>query len=116
MKEKTNQVVVLACSGIGKVYGALARETLYELMERVRPGVVVTTCLPLLMIEDPEAKKLVADHPVITIDGCPKSCSHKNLEAQLLRTFSRGIRKKSAAADVGAAMDGMKKGGRFFED
>jgi len=82
MKEKTNQVVVLACSGIGKVYGALARETLYELMERVRPGVVVTTCLPLLMIEDPEAKKLVADHPVITIDGCPKSCSHTNLEAQ----------------------------------
>lgn len=81
MKEKTNKVVVLACSGIGKVYGALARETVYELMERVRPGLVVTACLPLLMIEDPEAKKLVADNPVITIDGCPKSCSLKNLEA-----------------------------------
>ncbi len=81
MKEKTNKVVVLACSGIGKVYGAIARETLYELMERVRPGVVVTACLPLLMIEDPDAVKLVTDNPVITLDGCPKSCSLKNLEA-----------------------------------
>jgi uncharacterized metal-binding protein len=81
MNEKKQKVVVLACSGIGKVYGAIARETLYELMERVRPGVVVTTCLPLLMVEDPEAKELVAGNPVITIDGCPKSCSLKNLEA-----------------------------------
>jgi len=77
----TKKVVVLACSGIGKVYGALARETTYELMERVRPGVAVTTCLPLLVIEDPEAKRLVADNPVITIDGCPKNCAQKSVEA-----------------------------------
>jgi len=59
-------------------------------MERVRPGVVVTICLPLLMIDDPDAKKLVTDNPVITIDGCPKCCSQKNLEAQVVkadRTF-----------------------------
>jgi len=82
MSGKTNKVVVLACSGIGKVYGAIARETTYELMDRVRPGVVVTTCLPLLVIEDSDAKKLITDNPVITIDGCPKSCAHKSVEAQ----------------------------------
>ena len=82
MSGKANKVVVLPCSGIGKVYGAIARETTYELMERVRPGVVVTTCLPLLVIEDPDAKQLVTDNPVITIDGCPKSCAQKSVEAQ----------------------------------
>ncbi|MFA4916546.1 MAG: putative zinc-binding protein [Syntrophales bacterium] len=82
MTGKTNKVVVLACSGIGKVYGTIARETTYELMDRVRPGVVVTTCLPLLVIADHDAMQLVTDNPVITIDGCPKSCAQKTLEAQ----------------------------------
>ncbi len=75
------KVVVLACSGIGKVYGAVARETVYELVERLRPGMAVTTCLPLLVIAAPDAKQLVTDHPVITIDGCPKSCSEKSVKA-----------------------------------
>ncbi|MGC8491534.1 MAG: putative zinc-binding protein [Syntrophobacteraceae bacterium] len=82
MNRKAKKVVVLPCSGIGKVYGALARETTYELMDRVRPGVVVTTCLPLLVIEDAEAIELVRDNPVVTIDGCPKSCARKCVEAQ----------------------------------
>ncbi|MGC9196931.1 MAG: putative zinc-binding protein [Syntrophobacteraceae bacterium] len=82
MNQKAKNVVVLPCSGIGKVYGALARETTYELIDRVRPGVVVTTCLPLLVIEDPQAKQLVSANPVITIDGCPKSCAQKCVEAQ----------------------------------
>ncbi len=81
MNQNTKKVVVLACSGIGKTYGALARETTYELMDRVRPGTVVTTCLPLLVIEDPDAKQLVTENPVITIDGCPKNCAQKSVEA-----------------------------------
>jgi uncharacterized metal-binding protein len=75
------KVVVLACSGIGKVYGAVARETVYELVERLRPGKAVTTCLPLLVIGDLDAKKLITDYPVITIDGCPKNCSEKSVTA-----------------------------------
>ncbi|MFI5329447.1 MAG: putative zinc-binding protein [Desulfobaccales bacterium] len=78
---KHKKVVVLPCSGIGKVYGALARETMYELLERVRPDMVVTTCLPLLVIKDPEAVALVTGNPVITIDGCPKDCAKKSVEA-----------------------------------
>jgi len=81
MGEKRKKVVVLPCSGIGKVFGALARETMYELLERVRPGLVATTCLPLLVIKDPEAVALVTGNPVITIDGCPKDCANKSVEA-----------------------------------
>ena len=73
--------MVLACSGIGKTWGALARETAYELVERVRPGVAALTCLPLLVINDPEARRWVMDCPVITLDGCPKTCARKSVEA-----------------------------------
>jgi uncharacterized metal-binding protein len=81
MGKKHKKVVVLPCSGIGKVYGALARETTYELVEKVRPGLATTTCLPLLVIKDPEAVALVTENPVITIDGCPKDCAKKSVEA-----------------------------------
>ena len=72
---------MLACSGIGKTWGALARETAHELVERVRPGVATTLCLPLLVIKDSEALRLVAENPVITLDGCPKACARKSVEA-----------------------------------
>jgi uncharacterized metal-binding protein len=81
MGKKYKKVVVLPCSGIGKVFGALARETAYELVERVRPGLATLTCLPLLVIKDPEAVALVTENPVITIDGCPKDCAKKSVEA-----------------------------------
>jgi len=81
MGKKHKKVVVLPCSGIGKVYGAVARETTYELVEKLRPGLATTTCLPLLVIQDPEAVALVTENPVITIDGCPKDCAKKSVEA-----------------------------------
>jgi uncharacterized metal-binding protein len=77
----SKQVAVLACSGIGKTWGALARETALELVERVRPGVARLICLPLLVINDTEARQAVLEHPVITLDGCPKACARKSAEA-----------------------------------
>lgn len=81
MTKKGKKVVVLPCSGIGKTFGSVAREATYELVDKLRPGVAVTTCLPLLVIEDPEAVRLVRDNPVITIDGCPNDCAKKSVEA-----------------------------------
>jgi uncharacterized metal-binding protein len=81
MDKTPKKVVVLPCSGIGKTYGALARETAYELAERVRPNVATLTCLPLLVIKDPVARRLVMENPVITIDGCPKDCAKKSVKA-----------------------------------
>lgn len=82
MDKKAKKVVVMACSGIGKTLGALARETTYELVERVRLGKAVTTCLGLLVSDDPEARKLVTENPVISIDGCAKECAKKSIESQ----------------------------------
>jgi uncharacterized metal-binding protein len=81
MSTGRKSVVLLPCSGIGKVYGAVARETAYEVVERVRPGVTALTCLPLLVVEDAEALSLVKGNPVIAIDGCQKGCARKTLEA-----------------------------------
>jgi len=81
MNAPGKKVVVLPCSGIGKVYGALARETAYELTERVRPEQTAMTCLPLLVIKDEQAMELINKNHVITIDGCPKSCAFKSVEA-----------------------------------
>ena len=81
MKTTTGKVVVIPCSGIGKVYGALARETAYELADRVRPDTVLLTCLPLVVVGDEQAKQLVTENPVIAIDGCPMNCAHKSVES-----------------------------------
>lgn len=85
MVTKRKKVVVLPCSGIGKVFGALARETTYELVERVRPDVAVTTCLARLVIGDAETKELVKENAVMTIDGCPKECALKSAESQRVK-------------------------------
>ena len=39
------------------------------------------TCLALLVINDPEARKLITENPVIAIDGCVLDCAKKSLEA-----------------------------------
>jgi uncharacterized metal-binding protein len=82
MDKKAKKVVVVACSGIGKTLGALARETTYEVVERVRPDKAVTTCLGLLVSGDPDARKLITENPVISIDGCARECAKKSIESQ----------------------------------
>ncbi len=75
------KVVVLPCSGIGKAYGEIARQSVYELVEDLRPEEAATTCLARLVIDDPEAKALVTDNIVITIDGCTNDCARKCVES-----------------------------------
>jgi uncharacterized metal-binding protein len=90
MNEQSRKVAVFACSGIGKPLGSVAREIGYELTERVRPDKTVLTCLALLVINDPDARKLIAENPVIAIDGCVLDCARKSLEAngaKVVRAF-----------------------------
>jgi uncharacterized metal-binding protein len=82
------KVAVFACSGMGKPLGAVAREIGYELTERVRPETTVLTCLALLVINDPEARRLITENPVIAIDGCVKDCAKKSLEANGAKDIS----------------------------
>jgi uncharacterized metal-binding protein len=77
MKKK---LVLLPCSGIGKAYGEMGRQAIYEVIEDLGDEVVTTTCLARLMIEDPETKALVQNNMVVTVDGCARDCARKNVE------------------------------------
>jgi len=88
MSAQVKKVAVFACSGIGKSLGSVAREIGYELTERVRPETTVLTCLARLVINDPEARKLITENPVIAIDGCVKDCAKKCIESHA----AKGVR------------------------
>lgn len=75
------RVIIIPCSGIGKAYGSVGREAMYQVTEELRPGSTQTVCLSLLTLGDPDAQAQVREHPTITIDGCPKACAQVNVQA-----------------------------------
>ena len=77
----SKRVVIVPCSGIGKAYGSVGREAMYQLIEEVRPDATDTVCLSLLTLGDADAQVQVREQPTITIDGCPKACAKVNVEA-----------------------------------
>lgn len=76
----TEQVLVVPCSGIGKVHGLISREAVYQVTDELMPDQSDTVCLALLVSGDPETLKKVQNQPCITVDGCPKLCAKKNVE------------------------------------
>jgi uncharacterized metal-binding protein len=82
MKDKTNNrpVLIIPCSGIGKVHGLLTREATYLVTDEMAPEQTETMCLALLVKGDAEAVEAVKTQPCITIDGCPKICAEKNVK------------------------------------
>lgn len=75
-----SKVVVVPCSGIGKVYGLMAREAALKVTEELKPNETKTACLAHLVTGDENAKEKIAGLPCITIDGCPKLCAAKCVE------------------------------------
>lgn len=82
MKDETNKksVLVIPCSGIGKVHGLLSREATYLVTDEIAPEQTDTICLALLVKGDAEAVDAVKSRACITIDGCPKACAEKNVK------------------------------------
>jgi len=74
------KVLVIPCSGVGKVHGLMAREVTYRVVDELEPRASDTLCLALLVKGDEEAVRAVRNRPCITVDGCPKLCSCKNVE------------------------------------
>jgi uncharacterized metal-binding protein len=74
-----NAVLVIPCSGIGKVHGLMSREATYLVTDELAPGQTDTLCLALLVKGDAEAVAAVRSHACITIDGCAKACAEKNV-------------------------------------
>jgi len=76
----TKTIFVVPCSGIGKPFGTISREAVYEVVEDLNVEDAETICLSLLVTGDAETKALVSSNPCIAVDGCPLECAKKNLE------------------------------------
>lgn len=74
------KVKVIPCSGIGKVFGLMAREAALGVTEQV-PELAETACLAYLVTGEEAAEAKVKGCPCITIDGCPALCAAKSVEA-----------------------------------
>ncbi|MCL4396469.1 MAG: putative zinc-binding protein [Chloroflexi bacterium] len=75
------RVMIVPCSGIGKAYGSVGREAMFQIVEEMRADATDTVCLSLLTLGDAEAQEQVRANPTITIDGCPSACAKVNVEA-----------------------------------
>jgi uncharacterized metal-binding protein len=74
------ELLVIPCSGIGKVHGLISREAVYHVTDKMLPGQADTACLALLVTGDAETRQKVQETPCVTLDGCPKLCALKNVE------------------------------------
>jgi uncharacterized metal-binding protein len=83
MKEGMSKkpVLVIPCSGIGKVHGLLTREATYLVTDEIAPEQTETMCLGLLVKGEVEVVEAVKTQPCITVDGCPKMCAQKSVKA-----------------------------------
>ncbi len=75
------RVIIVPCSGIGKAYGSVGRDAMYQVVEELRPNATDTICLSLLTLGDADTRAQVRESSTITIDGCPKACAKVNVEA-----------------------------------
>jgi uncharacterized metal-binding protein len=79
-RAKGKPVLVIPCSGIGKVHGLISREAAYLVTDELAPDRTDTLCLGLLVKRDEEALAAIRCQYCITIDGCPKACAEKNVQ------------------------------------
>ena len=75
----SNKVKIIPCSGMGKVYGLIARESTLQAVKN-NPNDSETVCLAYIVTGDEESKALIEGQKCITIDGCPAMCAAKNAE------------------------------------
>jgi uncharacterized metal-binding protein len=80
MERDCDKVLVIPCSGVGKVHGLMSREAAYLVADELAPGETDVVCLALLVKGDEGTLAEVRAHPCITIDGCGKACAQKNVE------------------------------------
>ncbi len=73
------KIKVVPCSGIGKVFGLIAREAALKTVIELCPEKSETVCLAYIVTGDKEVKEKMEGSNCITVDGCPKMCASKNV-------------------------------------
>jgi hypothetical protein len=71
------KVWIVPCSGIGKSYGSVARESAFVVTEDLRPGSTGIMALSRLVPDDSDVRADVQASQSITIDGCKLACAAK---------------------------------------
>lgn len=79
-EKRCRPVLVIPCSGIGKVHGLISREATYLVTDELASDRTDTLCLGLLVIREDAAVAAIHNQYCITIDGCPKACAEKNVQ------------------------------------
>lgn len=73
-------ILVIPCSGIGKAFGTISRDSTYRVVEDLRKGETDIICLSLIVMGDEDAVSSVMSNRCIAVDGCPNACAKKTLE------------------------------------
>lgn len=76
----SDPILIIPCSGIGKSFGTISRDSTYCVVEDLKKGETDTLCLSLLVMGDEDARRSAKSHLCIAVDGCPNECAKKNLE------------------------------------
>jgi len=71
------KVAIVACAGMDKALGSVARACAFTIVERSRPEETVLICIAPLVAEVKPYSELIKKHPVIIIDGCAERCATK---------------------------------------
>ncbi len=71
------KVWIVPCSGIGKTYGSVARESAFMVTEDLRPERSGIMALSRLVPDDSDARADIQQSNSITIDGCKLACAAK---------------------------------------
>jgi len=74
-----SKVKVIPCSGIGKVFGLMSRETALKVTNELKTNETEILCLGHIVTGDADAKEKIEGYSCITVDGCPKLCAAKNV-------------------------------------
>ena len=99
------KIKVIPCSGMGKVYGLVGRESVLKAVTELCTDKAKTECLAYLVTGDDDAKALVKGKKCITLDGCPAMCAAKSVELA-----GGDIREKLRVIDAFRRHKGAKPG------
>ena len=80
MDMERTKIGVLSCSGEAEAEGTICRNAVRLVMEKYRPGIVVSLCLPLYLAGDAGERDFAKRVPVISVDGCDKLCARQATE------------------------------------
>jgi len=71
------KVAIIACAGMDKALGSVARTTAFIVTEKLRPDNTLLVCIPPLVADVKPNAELIKKYPVVTIDGCAERCATK---------------------------------------